>query len=127
LNPELKQKDYTLKLDGKELDFDKTISEQGVKSQSDLDLVFKMIDITVEVKGKTISLNVQPADKVSTIEDKIKEKEGVEPNAYVLRLGGQELDADRTIFQSQVHAGTALRVDFSKFTVDIKGPRQTYH
>jgi hypothetical protein len=90
-------------------------------------LVFKKIDITVEVKGKTISLNVKPEDKVSTIKDQVKEKEGVDASTYSLKLGGQARQGDRTIWASQIHAGSALRVDYGLITIDIKGPRQTYH
>jgi hypothetical protein len=38
---------------------------------------YKNIDITVDIQGKKISINVDPDAKVSTIKDKINEKENL--------------------------------------------------
>lgn len=81
---------------------------------------YKNIDITVDIQGKKISINVDPDAKVSTIKDKINEKENLTSQEYSLKLGGSVLEVTKTIFQSKIHAGSTIKVDYGVINISVK-------
>jgi hypothetical protein len=117
---EFKMKDYKLKLGEKVLDWEKTIHEEGIHADDELTMDFSNIDITIDIHGKKITINVDPDSEVATIKDKIREKENIENDVYSLKLGGHVLDETKTIVTQKIHAHSTLIVDYNVISITVK-------
>jgi hypothetical protein len=107
------QTSITLKKDGAVMDGEKTINGAGLKEGSTITADFKTISITVDVQGKLVEVSVDPDSKVTTIKDKVKEKEGIAIGRYKLLKGGEPLDESKTINAAGIKAGATVVADFS--------------
>jgi hypothetical protein len=116
---------YQLTLAGQKVDETKTINNAGIKEGSVIVVDYTVITLKVKIGTKTIDVQVDPDNKVSTIKDAIKEKEGVEQSAITLKKGSETLDGEKTIQGAGLKEGTEITADFTAIsvTVDIDGKK----
>ena len=86
---------------GKELEDEKTLSDYNIQSESTLYLLLRLrggMQIMIHTTGEpTITLEVEPADSIENVKQKIEVRKGFSLDRQRLRFGGRQLEDGRTL------------------------------
>jgi hypothetical protein len=114
--------DYIFTLAGQTVTETITIDQAGIRQGSTLVVDYNLINIKVKVGAKTLDMQVDPDNTVSTIKDAVKERENVPKEAITLRLltnGVKTLYDTTTIQAAGIVEGTIVTADFNSITVKV--------
>jgi hypothetical protein len=107
------------------LDDTKTIYASGIVSGTVITADYNSISITVQIGEKVIVVTVDIMDTIGIVKDRIKEKENIEKDKYVLKSGEEELDDGKTM-DSIIKERKSIHIEFKTIKITIKGQRKTF-
>ena len=103
-----------LKFCGNELPGGKTVKDMDIRHGSALAVeIFKIpLKIYNVADGRTISIDVEPVNRIDEVKEMLKKETQMEPKRQRLQLGDEELaEGGKTVIESGVTAGCTLRLD----------------
>lgn len=117
-----------VKGDGSDLDLTKTLIESQITDSTTLIIVYYKINVTITINtptGKVIVVTVDIMDTIGTVKERIKEKENIDKDKYILKSGEEELDDGKTM-DAIIKERKTIRIEFKTVRITIKGQRKVF-
>ena len=114
--------------DGTDLDESKTLLQEGVEEGTTLIIIYYKINVTITIttpQGKVIVVTVDIMDTISTVKDRIKDKEGIDREKYFLKAGDEELDDGKTM-DSIIKERKTIRIEFKTIKITVEGQHKIF-
>ena len=106
--------------DGKQLEDDCTLSDYDIQNESTL-LLRVVINIFVKTyTGKTVTLEVDQANEIKTVKQKIQDKEGILSDPFRLVFAGKQLEDDHTLSDYNVQNESTLTLKAVDMNIFVK-------
>jgi hypothetical protein len=99
-----------------------------ITESTTLIIVYYKINVTITINtptGKVIVVTVDIMDTIGTVKERIKEKENIEKDKYVLKSGEEELDDGKTM-DAIIKERKSIRIEFKTVKITVKGQRKTF-
>lgn len=89
------------------------------RAEGDMQIIVKTLETCKRMKGKTISLQVEPTYTIENVKDKIQDKHGIHPEQQFFLYAGEMLEDDGTLLDYDIQQKDTLHLvvksrDFSE-------------
>jgi hypothetical protein len=126
---------YNLRVEGEKeiLQNKDTIYDAGLREGATLIVDYSNFDIRVRMGSKTITISVDPDNKVSTIKDELRKldksnskkldlnsTEEEEPElSYTLRIGRRVLKDEKSLYEEHIRRNQLIIADYNKINITV--------
>ena len=97
---------------GKNLESERTIADYNIQKESTIHLILRLrggMQVFVKtLTGRTMTIDVEATDSITSIKEKITNKEGIPATEQRLIFGGKQLENEKTIADYNIQKESTL-------------------